>query len=64
MRLSELIKKINEVAKEKDPEIRIVSDGGFLNIAEVLHENSYYNESYSGKKFEKGNFVCLEIKYK
>jgi len=62
MKLSKLVKEISKISKSKNPEIRIVGEGGFLDIAEVLKRSDYYDEAIpSGRPFEKGNFICLEI---
>jgi hypothetical protein len=62
MRLSELNKIIKSISKEDNPEIRIVGDGGFLKIDEILPRSSYHDENFlSGTEFEKGNFVCVEV---
>ena len=61
MRLSELNKIIKSISKEDNPEIRIVGDGGFLEIDEILPRSSYHNENFFGTEFEKGNFVCVEV---
>lgn len=61
MKLSELIKKCNEIYPDKDPEIKIVGDG-FQEIDEALPRSSYRDESFFGTVFEKGDFICIEIK--
>jgi anti-sigma regulatory factor (Ser/Thr protein kinase) len=63
MKLSKLIKEIRLISEEDDPEIRIVDDGGFLDIDEVLHRDDYADENlFTGKAWEKGDFICLEIR--
>ncbi len=63
MKLSELVNAVKKIHKG-DPEIRIVSDGGFLKIQEVVSRKEYYDESLTyDHLFEKGNFVCLEIEH-
>ena len=62
MKLSILINKVRSVTKEEDPEIRIVGEGGFLDIDEILSRKDYYDDSFfTGKEFEKGNFACIEV---
>jgi hypothetical protein len=61
MKLSEFVKASKIVTGLEDPIIKIVSDG-FKDVEEILGRGDYYDESYSGKPFIKGNFACVEIK--
>ena len=63
MKLSELVSAVKKIHKG-DPEIRIVGEGGFLKIQEVVSRKEYYDENLvkgsPGALFENGDFVCIE----
>jgi len=62
MKLDELIQEARKQTGKENPEIRIVADGGFLPIKEVLGRDAYRDESHKNPNgFEKGNFACLEF---
>jgi len=60
MKLSKLTELVREITGMQDPEIKVVTSAGFSDITEVLSRKDYYNETYSGKLIEKGEFACIE----
>ena len=62
MKLSEFNKMCKKLYPEiEDPEIKIVTDNGFSEIDEVMKREEYYDDTFFGKKFESGKFICIEI---
>jgi len=62
MLLSKLVKTIQDVSGESNPEVLIIGEAwpGFYEI-DVHHRRDYYDEHLASKtEFKKGNFVVLE----
>jgi len=60
MKLSEFIKEAEKMYPEEDPEIKIVGVG-FEDILELVKREEYYDDNgWTGTKYEKGNFICIE----
>ena len=60
MKLSELSELARRETGEEDPELRLATDLGFVDIIEVLSREHYRDESATGNELEKGNFAVVE----